>query len=156
MAPRPPNLADRLRPLARALRPIETAIARRCGWSPLGRLFRTPVLVLETTGRRTGRRRRTPLARHPLPDGTWLVVGGASGQRRLPDWVANLRADPRAVAVIDGEPVPVRATETTGARRAELWPVAVATWPRIVAYERRAGRPIPVITLTPEPFLSPM
>lgn len=140
------NRADRMRAVRRLVGPIEAAEIRRFGRSGLGLVFRTPVLVLETTGRRSGATRSTPLAFHRDGDDL-LVVGGAGGQTATADWVRNLRADPEAVAVVDRERRPVRAVELAGAEREETWAALVRVWPRIATYERRAGRPLPVIRL---------
>lgn len=79
------NFMDRLRPVRRLLRGIEAAQVRRFGRSFLSTLFRTPALVLETLGRKSGRPRQTALAYHRLAEGDLVVVGGAGGQRRVPD-----------------------------------------------------------------------
>lgn len=150
-------LVDHLGPLRRLTRGVEVAQITHLGGSVVSVLYRTPVLVLETTGRRTGRRRRTPLAHHLLPeDGSsdpgagarrWLVVGGANGQRRVPDWVANLRAEPGAVVVVRRQRVAVTSRELRGAELDATWPALVDVWPRIAVYRRRAGRPVPVFEL---------
>ncbi|HEV2068857.1 MAG TPA: nitroreductase/quinone reductase family protein [Acidimicrobiales bacterium] len=126
---------------------VEAAQVRRFGTSTVSVVFRTPVLVLETIGRRSGARRSTTLAFQRVDDGTLLVVGGAGGQARVPDWVANLRANPHAVAWVDRAPLPVRAVEMTGADRDEAWRHLREVWPRIDRYERRAGRRVPVFRL---------
>ncbi|HAS10629.1 MAG TPA: hypothetical protein DCS55_08965 [Acidimicrobiaceae bacterium] len=108
------NAMDRLRPIRRALRGVEAAQVRRFGRSALSTLFRTPVLVLETTGRRSGRQRQTALAFHRRPDGDLVIVGGAGGQRRTPDWVANVRSHPDVHVIA---PVRVGAGERSVPRR---------------------------------------
>lgn len=143
------NVFDRLRTVRRLLAPVETAQVQRFGRSALSVAFRTPVLVLHTTGRRSGRERSTPLAYHRDPDGSLLVVGGAGGQARTPDWVANLRAEPRAEITLDRRRVPVGAVELVRSERAEAWPRLQRVWPRIDTYERRAGRPVPIFRLLP-------
>ncbi len=130
-------------------------MARRFGRSIISVLAATPVLVVETVGRRSGRPRSTVVAygRFLLPDEAsaggeaLVVVGGAAGMRKVPDWVANLRARPDAVVVLDGVRSDVRFRELDGVERAVLWPALVATWPRIEHYERTAGRPVPVFVL---------
>jgi deazaflavin-dependent oxidoreductase (nitroreductase family) len=149
MAERGRNLPDRLRLIRRASRAIEVAQVRRFGRSLLSTVFRTRVLVLETVGRRSGARRATTLACHQDGSGSLLVVGGAGGQTRLPDWVANLRACPSATVVVDRRRRPVTATELHGEERAGTWSELRAVWPRIDAYEARAGRPVPVFRLSP-------
>jgi len=143
------NRYDRLRAVRRLARPFEAFQVQRFGRSALSVAFRTPVLVLHTTGRRSGRARRTTLAFTRVEDGALVVVGGAGGQVRLPDWVANLRAEPVAAVTIDRARVEVRAVELTGAEREETWRALREVWSRIDAYERRAGRTVPVFRLIP-------
>lgn len=122
---------------------------RRFGASALSLTFRTPVLLLHTTGRTSGVERATTLAHHEDADGSLLIVGGAGGQARIPDWVANLRAAPRAAVTLDRQRVEVTAHELGGEERREVWQRLTTVWPQIEAYERRAGRPVPVFRLTP-------
>jgi F420H(2)-dependent quinone reductase len=143
------NGHDRWRPLRRLSRPVEVGQIRWLGRSLVSVAARTPVLVLHTTGRRSGTSRATPLAFHRAPDGTLLVVAGAGGQSRLPDWVANLRADPRAAVTVQRRRADVLAEEVTGEDRAEVWGRLALTWPRIDTYQRRAGRLVPVFRLVP-------
>src|SRR3954463_1590205 len=93
--------ADRLLGARRLLSKADVVQQRLLGTSVTALLWRTRVLVLETTGRKSGQRRATPVAYRRLEDGSYLVVGGAGGQRTPLDWVANLRADPRAEVVVD-------------------------------------------------------
>ncbi len=133
---------------------IEAAQIERVGRSIVSTLYRTPVLVLITTGRHTAQERRTPLAYLAEPangtgmgDADLIIVGGAAGQRRTPDWVANLRRRPNAEVVVGRERVPVQAIEVSGAARDALWPTLVARSPRIARYEELAGRTVPVFRL---------
>ncbi|MEX2293235.1 MAG: nitroreductase/quinone reductase family protein [Acidimicrobiales bacterium] len=141
------NRYDRLRTLRRLARPIEAAQVRVLGGSALSVLLRTPVLVLITTGRRSGAARSTTLAYHRLDAGNLVVVAGAGGQRRLPDWVANLRADGSAAMVVRRTRFDVRAAELLGDDRVATWNELRRVWPQIDTYERRAGRDVPVFRL---------
>lgn len=144
------NWADRMRPLRRIAGPIESAQIRRFGRSGLSVLFRTPVLVLETVGRRSGVTRITPLAyRHEI-DGSFLVIAGAGGQTELPDWVANLRANPEARVLVNRRSVAVRAIELVGDEHDDIWSEVAATSPRIEVYARRAGHRAPMVRLVPQ------
>lgn len=69
--------------------------------------------------------------------------------RRTPDWVANLRAEPRAGAVIARRRIPVTARELTGNERSATWAELTAVWPRIERYQQRSGRVVAVFVLTP-------
>ena len=84
------NWADRLRWWRRIQARFESAQLRTMGWSSTSLLWRLPVLVLVTQGRRTGKRRQTPLTYVRDHTGGLLIAGGAVGQTRTPDWVANL------------------------------------------------------------------
>ena len=143
------NVYDRFRFLRRTGRPLEAAQIRWFGGSALSVALRTPVLVLHSTGRRTGRQRSTPLAFHRCDDGSFLVVGGAGGQARIPDWVANLRAAPAVSITVDRHQIRVHAQELTGSGREAAWREARKRWPRIDTYQQRAGREVPVFRLEP-------
>ena len=142
------NAFDRFRFLRRIARPIEVGQVRWFGASLVSMAARTPVLVLHTTGRRSGAERATPLAFSRDADGSFLIVGGAGGQARVPDWVANLRADGDVAVTIDRRRQPVRAEELVGDDHRSTWARLSSVWPRIDEYERRAGRPVPVFRLT--------
>jgi deazaflavin-dependent oxidoreductase (nitroreductase family) len=142
------NLADRIRPLRRFGGRFEVAEARWFGRSVLSVLFRQPVLVLQTTGRRSGKRRRTTLAYREVA-GDLVVVGGAGGQTAIPDWVANLRADPGVVVTRKRRTSAMRATELVGADRQAMWDRLLPELPMMATYEARAGRPIPIVVLRP-------
>jgi deazaflavin-dependent oxidoreductase (nitroreductase family) len=113
----------------------------------LGRVAGMPVLLLTTTGRRSGRPRTTPLTY--FHDGADLVVVASNGgEDRPPSWWLNLRADPRATITIGTRPERVTAREARSDERARLWPVITGVHPGYAAYERRTTRSIPVVLLS--------
>lgn len=124
---------------------IEALQIRRMGTSVLARLFRTDVLVLVTTGRRTGRERRTPLACAAIAGG-WLISGGAGGQRHV-DWVANLRANPEANVVVGRRTFQVTAVEPIGSDYDAARAFVIKRWPRVLRYEVSARRSVPIFEL---------
>ena len=138
------NIYDRVQPLRRLAQPLEVAQIRRFGRSLFSVVFRTRVLLLHTTGRRSGQERTTALAFHEEDDGSLIVVGGANGQTRMPDWVFNLRAQPDVAVTVRRQRCSVYAEELVGKQRSRRWPTLVERWPRVEVYERRAGRPVPV------------
>ncbi len=142
------NVYDRVQPLRRLAQPLEVAQIRQWGRSLFSVVFRTPVLLLHTTGRHSGQERTTALAFHEQPDGSLVVVGGANGQTRMPDWVINLRAHPDVAVTVRRQRHLVHAEELVGEQRDRRWPALAEQWPRIEVYERRAGRPVPVFRLT--------
>jgi deazaflavin-dependent oxidoreductase (nitroreductase family) len=89
-----------------------------------GRLFGnvggSPVVLLTTTGRKSGQRRTAPVIF--MRDGDDLVViGSNAGNSRPPAWALNLRANPGAEVQVRGERWPVRARVAGGEERTELW-----------------------------------
>ena len=99
---------------------LHTRVYRRSGGRVLGRMGGRPVLLLQSTGRRSGRTRTTPV--QYLADGdAFVVVASNAGAARPPAWYLNLRADPHARIDVGGRSVEVRAQEATGQERAALW-----------------------------------
>ncbi|MEO7422235.1 MAG: nitroreductase/quinone reductase family protein [Ornithinibacter sp.] len=108
-----------------------------------------PMLTLTTTGRRTLRPRPVQLAHLAERSGTWLVVASAMGQDTDPDWLLNLRADPRARVLLPGRELEVLATVLDADEKAAAWPDLVRTVPQLRTYVSRTTRDIPVVRLTP-------
>jgi deazaflavin-dependent oxidoreductase (nitroreductase family) len=108
-----------------------------------------PVVMLTTTGAKTGQQRTSPVV--GVPDGDNLVVIASNwGQRQHPGWYHNLRAHSTATVTVGGASWPVVAREAAGEERTRLWRQDLQVYPGRAAYERRAAqRHIPVIVLTP-------
>lgn len=111
-------------------------------------MTRRSILLLETTRRRTGRHRRTPVAYYERPDGDLVVGGGTAGMTRV-DWVANLRANPQASVWLRRRRIPVIAREPTGDEYRRIRDEAFQRWPNAPKYERWSGRAIPYFRLSP-------
>jgi deazaflavin-dependent oxidoreductase (nitroreductase family) len=109
-----------------------------------------PVVILTTTGARSGRRRTIPLL--ALRDGERMIVIASNfGRPKHPGWYHNLRAHPRATIVVDGVARDVEARELHGAERERCYELGIDTNPGWIAYRDRADRQIPVIALDPVP-----
>jgi deazaflavin-dependent oxidoreductase (nitroreductase family) len=108
-----------------------------------------PVVMLTSTGARTGQQRTFPVL--GLPDGDNLaVIASNYGQRHNPAWYHNLRAHPAATVTVGGVTRRVQAHEVIGGEWERLWQQALEVYPAWAAYERRAApRHIPVIMLAP-------
>ena len=113
-----------------------------------------PVLLLTTTGRRSGKPRTTPLTF--FRDATDLVVIASNGGAdRPPDWALNLQQCPRAVVDIGTDKIAVTARPASQQERERLWIVITATYAGYARYQERTNRPIPVVLLTlPHPWRS--
>ena len=108
-----------------------------------------PVLLLTTTGRRSGKARTTPLTF--FRDGTDLaVIASNGGADRPPDWSLNLQQTPRAVVRIGTDKLVVTARPASEQERERLWVVITATYAGYARYQERTTRRIPVVLLTPE------
>jgi deazaflavin-dependent oxidoreductase (nitroreductase family) len=135
------------RVLHRIDRPVYRATRGRHTLTSL--LSGLPVVVLTTTGARSGRSCSVPLVGLPTPDGMAVIASGY-GQRNHPGWYFNLRANPTAEIAVDGARTPVRAVAVEGERRARIWAQALTVYPGFSTYERRASnRRIAVFVLEP-------
>lgn len=108
-----------------------------------------PVVTVTTTGRRSGQPRPLPLLGVPVGDDLALI-GTNFGRASLPAWYLNLAADPHAVVDYRDRRVAVVAREATGDEWESVMRAAAAIYRGYDAYRARiAGRPIPVLVLTP-------
>lgn len=111
-----------------------------------GNILGSPILLLTTTGRKSGTRYTTPLLY--LRDGEDLVViASNNGSDRDPDWWRNLVASPRANAQVMGKHKDVIAHEATGEERSRLWAEITRRFRIYRVYEKRTSREIPVVVL---------
>lgn len=110
-----------------------------------------PVVMLTTTGAKSGQPRTVPLLGIPVDDGGVAVIASNFGQHRHPAWLVNLRAHPEAeMALPGGAPARVRAVEVDGERRAQIWAHGLRVYPGFGTYEQRAAhRDIAVVVLEP-------
>ena len=107
-----------------------------------------PMILLTTTGRKTGQARTWPLLARRNGDG-WVVTGSNGGHDRHPAWYLNLLANPAATVTEGGRETPVRARVADDAERAAEYPRFVALVAGYADYERATARVIPVVFLEP-------
>jgi len=109
-----------------------------------------PVVLLTTTGAKSGRRHTLPLVAIPNED-RLVVIASNYGQRRNPAWYHNLKANPSATATLDGVARVMTARELEGEQRDHWYERGIECYPGWVAYRKRTApyRRIPVIELTP-------
>ena len=106
------------------------------------------VLLLTTTGRKSGARRSVTL--NYFPDGSaFVVIASNVGADHDPLWWQNLKAHPDAEVRIGPKRVAVRARECRDTERQLLWAKIVARDPSYAEYERRTKRRIPIVALDP-------
>ncbi|MBO0782000.1 MAG: nitroreductase family deazaflavin-dependent oxidoreductase [Ktedonobacteraceae bacterium] len=105
-----------------------------------------PLLLLTTTGARSGMARTTPVMY--LPDGERLIIfASKAGASTNPDWYHNLMAHPQATVEVGSETFEVTASEVTGEQRDQLYARQAALYPGFADYQAKTTRRIPVIAL---------
>lgn len=107
----------------------------------------TTILLLTTTGRKSGERRTTPLI-HRVDGDRYVVVASKGGAREHPDWFANLSADPDVEIQVEGEIFAVEPSVAEGDERERLWKLMTEVWPDYDDYAERTDREIPVVILS--------
>jgi len=113
----------------------------------MNKVGRAPVLLLTTTGRRSGQTRTAPVVFGH--DGERVVVIGSNAGNSEPGWSHNLRANPEAAIEIGPKRSEVRARVAEGEERDRLWKAMNAQYEGFDHYRERAGREIPVFVLEP-------
>ena len=122
---------------------------RASGGKVGGQFEGAALLLLTSTGARSGQQRINPVAYFDI-DGRIYVIGSAAGRDRDPSWAFNLRAHPAATIEIGSEPPrAVIARELPPAERDTIFRAVVARAPGFGDYERRTDRVIPVFELAP-------
>jgi deazaflavin-dependent oxidoreductase (nitroreductase family) len=127
---------------------LNVPLYRLSGGRLMGKVNRAPVLLLTTTGRKSGQKRIAPVVY--LADGENLVViGSNAGHSRAPAWSLNLRANPEAEVDVGRERQTVRARVAEGEERTELWRKHVEQFSGFDDYESRTDRDIALFVLEP-------
>ncbi len=106
-----------------------------------------PLLLLTTTGAKSGQRRTTPMMF--IPDGDrLLVIASNVGAPAHPDWYRNLVAHPEVTVEVGTETFDATAVVTQGAERDRLWTRIVELYPFFTGHQAKTTRQIPVIALS--------
>ena len=115
-----------------------------------GRMFGGNVLVLTTTGRRSGQRRDTPVmfVRDPQQD-RFAVIASNNGSDSHPAWFYNATASGNAEVQVLDRRMHVAVRQATEDERTRLWALAVADYKGFNDYERKTTRHIPMLLLEP-------
>ena len=106
----------------------------------------TSVLLLTTTGRRSGEQRTTPLIYQPYGD-AYLIVASKGGADEPPAWYLNLESNPDVELQVKDDRFRARARTATADEKPDMWKTMTATWPAYDEYQRKTDRDIPVVVL---------
>jgi deazaflavin-dependent oxidoreductase (nitroreductase family) len=118
------------------------------GRGPLGRALGMDMILVTTTGRKSGVARTVPLGA-VRAGRDWILIASNAGKDRMPAWVHNLRADPVARVEHGGAVAPYVAHEAVGGEWTRLWAVVTAAYPGYDVYRARTDRAIPLFVLEP-------
>jgi deazaflavin-dependent oxidoreductase (nitroreductase family) len=107
-----------------------------------------PILLLTTTGRKSGAARTTPLI-FGRDGGDYLVVASMGGAPQHPNWYRNLLADQSARIQVRGDHLDVVTRTAEDDEKPRLWKIVTEVWPNYDVYQSRTDRVIPVVILSP-------
>ena len=107
------------------------------------------IILLGTTGRKSGDRRERPLIAGDHDDG-WVVIASWSGHDSHPAWYLNLEANPECELMVGAKKLSTRARVAEGEERERIWKQMAEIYPPYNDYQKSAGnRTIPVVVLDP-------
>lgn len=113
------------------------------------RLAGIPILLLNTTGRKSGKQYTIPLAYHPAQEG-YVVVASNNALPKNPGWYYNVLADNNITIQVGQDIFAVSARELQGNQREMMWQQATKTNSAWDGYKEKTERQIPVILLRPQ------
>ena len=108
-----------------------------------------PILLLTTTGRKSGEPRTSALIFGRDGDDL-LLVASQGGAPTHPNWYHNLSANPDVEVQVQGDVFRATARTANDDEKARLWSIMTETWPNYDAYQERTDRAIPLVVLTPQ------
>ncbi len=106
----------------------------------------TSILILTTTGRKSGEERTTPLI-YGMDGDNPMIVASKGGAPAHPGWYLNLRDSPAVQVQIRGDRFDATARDATPDERPDLWKQMTAEWPAYDDYQTKTDREIPIVIL---------
>jgi deazaflavin-dependent oxidoreductase (nitroreductase family) len=127
---------------------VHSGVYRATGGKLFGRMGKSPILLLNTVGRKSGKKRTSPLLY--VKDGEdFVIIASKGGAPTHPAWFLNLRANPEATVEVGDREVRVRAEEADAEEKARLWQKMVEMYPTYDDYQTKTKREIPLLVLRP-------
>ncbi len=112
------------------------------------KLGRQTILLLHTTGRKSGQERIIPIAYFDY-EGRYLIVASNWGKDKNAEWYLNLKKQPRAVLEVGGKRIEVMSREAMGEEYDRLWKFATGHHPPYLDYQKMTARRIPIMVFEP-------
>jgi deazaflavin-dependent oxidoreductase (nitroreductase family) len=128
---------------------IHVFLYRLTGGRLGGRMRDFQVLLLTTTGRKSGKKRATPLGYFNY-DGSYVISASHAGLPHHPSWYYNLKSNPHVTVQVKDRATPAIAEEANGDLRNQLWKQLIEQAPSYADYEKRTTRVIPMVILRPQ------
>ena len=141
MSPPRDEVTDWNRPIIEEFRSNEGKVG--------GNFAGAPLLLLHTTGARTGEERVNPVMYQDIGDGRVAVFASKGGAPTNPDWYHNVLAQPEVTAEIGSGTRAFRARVASGEEREPIWTKQKQEYPGFADYESKTDRTIPVVILDP-------
>ncbi|HEY3831522.1 MAG TPA: nitroreductase family deazaflavin-dependent oxidoreductase [Acidimicrobiia bacterium] len=114
-----------------------------------GQFEGAPLLLLHSTGAKSGVERIAPVMYQAVDNGEYAVFASKAGAPTNPDWYHNLRANPSASIEVGSETIPVTARVAGSDERDKIWETQKQRYPGFADYEAKTTRTIPVVLLEP-------
>ena len=131
----------------RAMSGLNTALYRLTGGKVANRMGKAPILLLTLAGRKSGKRRTTPLLYGRDAD-NYVVIASMGGAPKHPAWYHNLQGQGAEIQV-GRKRLRVRARDAEGEERERLWALMVSLYAPYDDYQKKTERRIPVVVLEP-------
>jgi len=127
---------------------VHAGVYRATGGKLFGRMGKSPILLLNTVGRKSGKKRATPLLY--VVDGEDLVIiASKGGTPTHPAWYLNLMATPETTVEVGDREVRVKAEEVDAEEKTRLWQKMAEMYPTYDDYQKKTEREIPLLVLHP-------
>ena len=127
---------------------VHSGVYRATGGRLFGRMGKSPILLLNTVGRKTGKKRTSPLL-YVMDGEDFVIIASKGGAPTHPAWYLNLKANPDATVEVGDREVRVRAQEADPEEKARLWQKMVEMYPTYDDYQTKTKREIPLLLLRP-------
>ena len=133
----------------RAVTGFHEAVYRLSQGRFANRGYGMPVLILTTTGRKTGKKRTTMLTSPVQESDAVVLVASNGGDDRHTQWFLNLRENPDVEITMNGKTRAMRARAASPDEKAALWPRVVEAHRGYGQYQQRTDRDIPLVICEP-------
>jgi deazaflavin-dependent oxidoreductase (nitroreductase family) len=127
---------------------VHTGLYRATGGKLFGRMGKSPIMLLNTVGRKTGRKRTSPLL-YVMDGEDFVIIASKGGAPAHPAWYLNLKANPDATVEVGDREVRVRPEEVDSEEKVRLWQKMIEMYPTYDDFQTKTKREIPLLVLRP-------